>query len=396
MNLAEQLGHSPRTSVMPRRGRRSLSIAIAATTILVTASASGASDGQPLFADDFSGPSLAAEWEPLEGTWRAVDGKLVVDDGGLIALRTPPRGRFAMEFDIRMPTKEIRGMAANWISVIPLFSGPEDYAALYFGSTDWRSFEKFGDQFAGLLVHRDEDVARNGAFRSLRVECDFGTVHFSIDGKAKEPVDFPSRPGSRIAFRSLPGSGRLEIRRFRLIKLPERASARSEGLPIEAFAHGRLMADRGSTAVPGVTESPDVDRSARAIRFSYDFEPGAAFESRFLRVPIEISQCRSLRLDIDGDGSRNAFFLILHDASGEQHLLPPITIAWTGRQEVDLPLGRFAVSPSDLTRLATHWGGDGNQRIDFPVRAVDVGIAKRAGRRADSGTCSFQRPCVTE
>ena len=44
-----------------------------------------------------------------------------------------------------------------------------------------------------------------------------------------------------------------------------------------------------------------------------------------------------------------------------------------------------------MERLAIHWGGDGNQKIDLPTTALDIGVVKRGSRTADGGQLRFRK-----
>jgi len=95
-------------------------------------------------------------------------------------------------------------------------------------------------------------------------------------------------------------------------------------------------------------------------------------------------------MDVERDGSRNGFFVIVHDASGEQHLAMATGLAWSGWQDVGINLKPILDSPGKMERLAIHWGGDENQKLDFPVTAIDIGAAKRGARTTDRGQLRFR------
>ena len=90
-------------------------------------------------------------------------------------------------------------------------------------------------------------------------------------------------------------------------------------------------------------------------------------------------------LEVEGDSQGNNVFVIVHDASGEQHLATLCPMAWTDWQDVGVILTRFFESPEKMQRFADRWGGDSNQRLDFPIKAVDIGVAKRGSRVTDTG-----------
>ena len=94
---------------------------------------------------------------------------------------------------------------------------------------------------------------------------------------------------------------------------------------------------------------------------------------------------------IPNDGSRNTFFVILHDASGEQHMILKSALVWKGRQDLILSLENFLKCPEKMQRFYTRWGGDNNQKIDFPITKVDIGVARSGKANTSSGTVRFKK-----
>ena len=335
-----------------------------------------------LFSDSFRGPQLSPAWEVVEGEWRIADGALTVNNGGLIVLNAPPGGRFTLEFEIAFP--------ANWMSVILFFTGPEDYGTLYFGGGYWESFEMIGKEIANYVQRKDPEIVRASGFQRIKVVCDYGAISFSYDGKAKGPATIPFRPGSRVAFRSLPNSGLMKIRNLRLATLGTEGASTAYRLPGSALAKGVVYQDYEQTGKPGGKDRLRVDDESGVAEVTYDFKTGNVFESCFVRIPVEAARGNAILMDVEGDGSKNCFFVILHDASGEQHLATAAGLAWSGWRDVGVNLKTFLDSPRNMERLAIHWGGDGNQKIDFPVTAVDIGVAKRDARVKDRGQVRFR------
>jgi hypothetical protein len=95
-------------------------------------------------------------------------------------------------------------------------------------------------------------------------------------------------------------------------------------------------------------------------------------------------------MEVEADNSQNNFFVIVHDASGEQHLVLKSPIVWQGVQEVGINLAPYLESPPDMQRQAIHWAGDGNQKIDFPITAFDVGVSKRSPGAKLNGQMSIR------
>lgn len=347
------------------------SSAVAAILCLAFVALAHAADETVIFSDSFQGKQLSPEWEVHEGRWEIADGALTVTDGGIISLKKLPGGSFAMEFEITFP--------ATWMSVIPLFTSPDDYATLYFAGGYWESFQMRGHDLSGYVQRKDPDMVRTGDFQKLKVISDYGSVWFTYDGKEKGPVAFPFRPGARIAFRSLPGPGVLKIRNFKLTKVEPADIKVIRELRPEELSQGTIGKDRGLEGKPGATsEAVSVDPQTGAVVVSYAFASDNQFESCFARIPVRVARSGRIFMEVEADNSRNNFFLIVHDASGEQHLVIKSPIVWQGVQEVGINLAPYLESPPAMQRQAIHWAGDGNQKIDFPITAFDVGVSKRS------------------
>ena len=149
--------------------------------------AAAESAGKVLFTDTFQSAQLAPEWQVIEGKWGIEDGSLACRDGGTIALNVPPGGRFALEFEIAFPS--------NWMSIIPFFTGPEDYGTLYLGGGYWETFEMAGEELANYVQRKDPEIVRTGGFQNVRVVSEYGVISFTYDGNPKGPGVLPYRPG---------------------------------------------------------------------------------------------------------------------------------------------------------------------------------------------------------
>lgn len=353
-------------------------------TFAGAAGAAGAAGETQVFSDSFAGTQLSRAWEVHEGNWHVADGALTVTDGGTISLKELPGGSFAMEFEIVFP--------ASWMTIIPLFTAPEDYAALYVGGGYWESFQMIGDEIADYVQHKDPDIARTGGFQKVKVISDYGRVRFFYDGKEKGPVSFPFRPGARVGFRTLPGSGVVKIRNFRLAKVTPPDMKIVAELPAEELGRGVIWKDRGIEGRPGASaDALSVETSTGIAALKYAFANDGQFESCFARLPASAETCGRIFLAVEGDhASTHDLFVIIHDASGEQHLVMKTKLSWQGWQEIAIDLVPYVSGPREMERLSIHWGGDANQRIDFPITAVDIGVVKRVTAARMDGQIRFR------
>lgn len=337
-----------------------------------------------IYSDTFQSPKISSDWKIYDGNWTIENGVLTVNNGGLIVLNTPPGGRFTLEFEIAFPV--------TWMSVILFFTEPEDYGTLYLGGGYWESFEKEGEYTGNYIQRADPEIVRTGGFQKIRVTSEYGLVSFSYDGKEKGPTTLLYRPGARVAFRSLPGSGLLKIRNFRLSALGTADAKTIYRLPVSDVVKGVIYRDyEYEERKPSAMERLAIDKGTGVAELKYGFESGDVFESCFVRIPVDKTNCKTILMDVEGDNSKNTFFIIVHDSSGEQHLVCKTGLAWQGWQEVGVNLKNFIESPAKMERSVIHWGGDENQKLDLPIEAIDIGIAKRGGRVKDGGEIKFRQ-----
>lgn len=337
--------------------------------------------GEVLFEDQFASATLSPEWQIREGRWAVEDGALVNRGGGLITLDLMPGTTFAMEGEIKFPS--------NWTSVILFYTGPEDYGTLYFGGGYWESFEMEGEEIGNYIQHKDPDIVP-GMTHRIRVVCDGARVDLYYDDTLKGASQFQPRPGSRIAFRNQAGGGLLAIRNIRITRPPVEEGRTICSLSAGDLSGSTVYRDYQRQGTLSTTNRVIVHESTQAAELRYSFADGDVFESCFARIPLKATPCRSLRLDVHADGSGNTLFIVLHDQTGEQHLVVKAPMEWQGWQDVGVNLGAFLAGPLNRERSAIHWKGDGNQKIDFAITAMDIGIAKRGTRRTGGGAVRFK------
>jgi len=335
-----------------------------------------------LFADTFQSPQLAPEWQVAKGYWRIEDGALTAADGGLIVLDKTPGSHFELEVDVNFGEK--------WASIIPFYGGVDDYGTLYlFRKGYWETFEMDAGQLGGLVQHRDAEITP-GAYRRVRVVCEDNLASFHYDGKFKGTTLFRPRPGARLAFSVVKGGGALRLRNIRLRRTAPPEARVVYRLEAADLAGSVMYADRHLGGKPCAGERLNGD-AKNGVVLEYGFRRDKVFESRFARIPLEVAaRCGKMRIELESDGSGNKFFVIVHDRSGEQHLVADVVLMWQGWQEFGVDLDAFLERPANMQRLVTRWGGDGDQAIGFPITAVDIGVAKRGARGRDRGLVRFR------
>jgi hypothetical protein len=334
------------------------------------------------FSDSFDAAQLSPAWTVHEGEWVVSDGELVNHQGGLITLNVPRGDRFALDARIYLPNK--------WLSVIFALTEPHNYDAVYFlGAGYWETFTMNGQSVDNYIQHRDADIT-TGVYHDVRIVYDYGRVTMYFDGELKGHATHFHRPGAAIGFRTLKGSGTVRIDHVNIETIDAPAVQVISAVSPRAFTAGAALRDHDLAASLPCDQTLAVDTATGEATLAYDFQSGDVFESRFVRVPVDSDACNGLVMEVEGDGSVNNFFIILHDADGEQHLAFRAPTAWRDWQTIEVDLKPYLQSPPDMQRLIVHWGGNENQKIDFPLTAVDIGIAKREARKADEGRIRFR------
>ena len=343
-------------------------------------------EGPVLFSDTFDAAALGPQWQVKEGAWQIADGALTNTGGGLIVLDQMPGNRFELEAEINFP--------GNWMSLIMFYETPGDYGTLYFGGGYWESFEMENGTLADYIQRRDPEIT-TGVDHQVKVVADYGRLTLYYDGKLKGQADLRPRAGSRLAFRNLERGGLVRIRSMRLSR-----SAAGEAKVVRALqpadvGQATVFSETGLEGKPSTAERLRGDL-ASGLELPYGFLPGGTFDSRCARLPLAADHGKYVLCDVEGDGSGNKLYLIVHDRSGEQHLVGEFTLSWKGWQECAANLAAFLESPPGKQRFHTRWGGDENQTLDFPLTKVDIGVAKRGARVQDKGQIRFRNLRLVE
>ena len=88
-------------------------------------------------------------------------------------------------------------------------------------------------------------------------------------------------------------------------------------------------------------------------------------------------------MEVNGDGKGHALFVVAHDQSGENFYFPGPAITFSGWKRVAVKLDFPTINPGE--RYASIWGGDGNQRPDFPLRGLTLGLNDSPDTARESG-----------
>jgi len=189
--------------------------------------------------------------------------------------------------------------------------------------------------------------------------------------------------GEKIAFvNENKKGGTFQIGNLQIKEILEVSGTIIKKLKKEDFTQGKILEDYKFKTIEE-KGMPIINESS--VSLTYDFTDDKDFRGTFLRIPVSVEKADKICLMLDGDVSKNRFFIIVHDKSGEQHLIQSMPLIWSGTRVIKVDLKRFFQAPPERVIEATHWNGDKNQKIDFPITALDIGVCKREKALKQSG-----------
>ena len=342
--------------------------------------------GQIIFQDSFTEPQLAPQWRVVSGRWLIEDGCLVNRQGGQIVLGQSAGSNFVLDLEVNFP----RWMAQfPWVAVYTHYADSQTYGAAYLnpGESACELFDRDGGIYE--VNYKGRYVFDRSRFHQVRLICRPGKVNLLLDGKPMGSANMVSRAGSVIGFGGHEQGVHYRIRNVSVRQIEPEPVDVVAAVGAKQWAEAVIWRDYRYVGRSFPDESLKVDQQHAAAVLDYAFIDPNVFESCFARATTDIKPCAAVYLDVTSDGSGNKLFLIVHDCTGEQHLLGKTYLSWQGTETLRFDMRSFLAAPR-FNRYGTHWGGDMNQVIDFPIRAIDIGVAKRTAARQSHGRISFR------
>lgn len=336
-------------------------------------------EGKTLFEDKFDAPELKKEWTIEEGEWSVKKGWLLNRDGGIISMKKPCGETFILEADIRISQYKA---LYPWVSIVFSYTDKDNRTELFITP---------GERYYYLQTIENGDIQKIAGksfpftrkdIHKLRIAAFYNTVSFFWDGKliVSEKVNSSE---SKIAFIGCQQGADFEIKNVCIKELLEEPLKTVKNIDAGEFTKSQTWNDYKFKCPKGSGNEVAVDKATAFL--SYDFSDSKDFRGTFLRLPVNVESAKRICLNVEGDGSRNKFFIIVHDKSGEQHLVESRTLSWDGAHEIKVDIQNFLVPPPERVIEATHWDGDKNQKIDFPITALDIGVCSREKAIKQSG-----------
>jgi hypothetical protein len=136
--------------------------------------------------------------------------------------------------------------------------------------------------------------------------------------------------------------------------------------------------------------------TTNGIELKYVF-PSPGQDACMVEFAADIPEFNQLEIIIDGDASGHRAFIVLIDAGGESHYFAldntqsPAscgTVKWRGKRKITVPIA--VKNPFGADHFSSRWGGDQNQRIDFPVKGIMLGMNDCPDTATGSGRVTFE------
>gem|GEM_PF-6485884 len=338
----------------------------------------GTESGKAIFADKFDRVEIGEKWKIKEGNWAISEGALINTNGGTIVLSEPIRDDFTLECEAR-----IARWNSPWVYVLLGYADDNHYRFLELSSLEgyfWlgeRSGEVTSEDVCGKIPF-EKDI-----FHKARLECSGSTARFFWDGKyiAKYRYTQLLTP-TLIGFMGNKNGAEYEIKNVKIGNLVLSGGQTVATAPATDIANGELWLDTGHTSEKQSRHCKLTDNS---VWLDYNFHSGRDYEGIFSRFTVKIGESDSVELEVNGDGSGNRLYLIIKDIGRESHFVGQATINWTGWKTIAFDYSDYTQpSPQNEVR-AEHWEGDMNQKIDFPIKQMEIGVAKSAGAEKLAG-----------
>lgn len=114
-----------------------------------------------------------------------------------------------------------------------------------------------------------------------------------------------------------------------------------------------------------------------------------------VEFPVNQEEFREVTVEITADKPGHRPFIVLTDKNGEKHYFSLVNtkrikeqvIKKAGRQKLTTPI--LIKNKHRGEYFAFRWGGDDNQKIDFPVKRIMLGLNDHPDESMDSGRIVF-------
>ena len=112
-------------------------------------------------------------------------------------------------------------------------------------------------------------------------------------------------------------------------------------------------------------------------------------DALFFDLDIPLENASELTAQVNGDGKGHTLFVVVRDKSGECFYFPGPAIKFKGWKTVKIKFKYPEVNPGE--KYASIWGGDGNQKPDFPLQGITLGLNDTPDSSTDRGEIQIRK-----
>ncbi len=143
-------------------------------------------------------------------------------------------------------------------------------------------------------------------------------------------------------------------------------------------------------------EGAALRHEADGLRLDYVLA-SAGHDACMVEFPVHQEEFTRLTVELTISAAGPRPFVVLSDSGGEKHYFSLVNtqniagqaLKKPGRHTLSIPVPAQNQHPGE--RFAFRWGGDDNQRIDFPVKAVMLGLNDFPDDVQEKGSCVFHK-----
>lgn len=154
--------------------------------------------------------------------------------------------------------------------------------------------------------------------------------------------------------------------------------------PVRICAH---IAEKPSAPPPGnLVTGKD---GTYTLKYNFTTEK---HDTLFFDLDTSLEHASELTAQVNGDGKGHTLFVVIRDKSGECFYFPGPAIKFKGWKTVKIKFKYPEVNPGE--KYASIWGGDGNQKPDFPLRGITLGLNDTPDSSTGGGTIQIRKITV--
>ena len=115
-------------------------------------------------------------------------------------------------------------------------------------------------------------------------------------------------------------------------------------------------------------------------------------DALFFDLDKSLEKTSELTAQVNGDGKGHTLFAVVRDNTGECFYFPGPAIKFKGWKNIRIKFEYPRINPGE--KYASVWGGKGNQKPDFPLQGITLGLNDTPDSSTDSGRIQIRKITV--